>query len=509
MIALFFLIGSLSVHAQEQPNQAIPTDVIHEFYQTRDMKPLWFTGRFTSSTRQDAAMKILENSWTHGLNSDHYLNDLVFDENTNTIEKDMRLTASVLRYMNDMTSMRVASQTEDNKTKYWRAPLVPAEILAQMGRVSKPEKIIESVQPKGKLYNSLREELIFLMTSAPDPKLNVIKANKIMKFGNAYPEIPMIRERLGLSAPIDEGINLYDEALAVEVMKIQKAHGLETDGIIGKNTLDVINRTREDKIAQIIVNMERLRWMDEQRPEKYVLVNIPSATLWAVKDGETALEMPVIIGKIARPTISFKTEISGVRFNPNWTVPKTIKNDDFLPALQSDPLALTKKGISIFYDGDLVDPVSVDWTKVTTRGMSNLRIVQDSGDSNPLGKVRIIMANPFDIYLHDTNQRESFKKDDRALSSGCIRVAQPEKLADFILSANDGWTWEGMEKMISSGKMRDVPAKEKIPVYIVYQTVWLNADGKIIYGKDVYGQDKRLYNQLKNNNYIPILVTSN
>src|SRR5690606_26433776 len=146
-----------------------------------------------------------------------------------------------------------------------------------------------------------------------------------------------------------------------------------------------------DRMIQIIANMERLRWLDQSRPERYVLVNIPSASLWAVDNGKVELEMPVIVGKEARPTYSFKTEISGVRFNPNWTVPPTIQKDDFLPMLLEDPMALTKRGIIIKYQGREVDPSKVDWSKVNRENIMNVRMVQAPGDDNPLGKVRVIM----------------------------------------------------------------------------------------------------------------------
>jgi murein L,D-transpeptidase YcbB/YkuD len=123
-------------------------------------------------------------------------------------------------------------------------------------------------------------------------------------------------------------------------------------------------------------------------------------------------------------------------------------------------------------------------------------MIQNPGDDNPLGKVRVIMENPFNIYLHDTNHREMFDKNDRALSSGCIRVSKPEELANFILMHNEGWTREGMDKMIASGRMRDIKTDAPLPVYIMYQTVWLDDQGRLIYGRDVYGQDAHLYSIL-------------
>src|SRR5690606_4328789 len=133
------------------------------------------------------------------------------------------------------------------------------------------------------------------------------------------------------------------------------------DGGIGPATQKILNLSRLDKINQLVANLERQRWMDRVKPEKYVMVNIPSATLWAVEKGSAALQMKVIVGKETRPTNSFKTTITGVRFNPTWTVPPTIKREDYLPKLAEDPEYLSKRGIEIKYEGRTVDPLSVDW----------------------------------------------------------------------------------------------------------------------------------------------------
>lgn len=481
-------------------------DTILAFYEQRGMKSLWIRGAGDFQPRFDAALKILSQSWTHGLSPSDYkiadIQKLLAEDAPQARQKaDILLTDSVLSYVQDMTGMRGGATAGDKQYKYWRAPMGADVVLQNIQKSANPISVLTAIEPKGKLYQSLRRELISLSALPDDSGFKPIRIDGAIRPGKNHPKVPELRARVMGDASSDT-TNLYDEPLAVEIMKLQKFHGLETDGVVVGRTLELINMKRSDKIAQILANMERLRWIDDGRPQRYVLVNIPSASLWAVDDGQVALEMPVIIGKTARPTYSFKTEITGVRFNPNWTVPPTIKKEDFLPALQADPDALTKRGIRMSYNGETIDPSTVDWSKVTAKGIQNLRMIQNPGDDNPLGKVRVIMENPFNIYLHDTNHREIFDKDERALSSGCIRVSQPEKMADFILNKNDGWTWDGMEKMISSGRMRDVKTKETLPVYIMYQTVWLDADGRLVYGRDVYGQDEKLFKILKKANSI-------
>ena len=474
-------------------------DILTVHYMNRDMRPIWVRGNGSFQPRVAGILKILEESWTHGLNPERYhiedIQKLSSEMSSdNQLELDLLISDAVVRYAHDLTGMRDAGMG-DKATKYWREPVKSNVLLQEVSDAADPVTLIRNLEPSHNLYGALRKELIEL-ASEPEQNFKPIKIGKSIKPGKSSPAIPDIRERLGLT-PMVENVDVYDEPLAVAVMKVQKDYGLDTNGVIDTNVMRVINRTNEDKIWQIVANMERLRWIGEGRPERYVIVNIPSANLWAVEDGKVVLEMPVIVGKQARPTYSFKTEITDVRLNPNWSVPPTIKREDFLPALQADPYSLTKRGIKLTVGRNEIDPGKVDWTKVTNKDLAVLRMTQPPGDQNPLGKVRVIMENPYNIYLHDTNHRELFDGKERNLSSGCIRVSKPEELAAFILGENKDFTDEGMKKIIKSGSMRDVPTDKGIPVYVTYQTVWLNAEGKLVYGQDVYGQDAKLAEILK------------
>lgn len=471
------------------------------FYEARGMKPIWVRGFSAFQPRVSAVLAILEESWTHGLNPSQYRVDEIraMAQNINSENRltlDFAMSDAVIRYARDLTGMRGQGRSADRMLTYWREPLDTAKILEMAATSANPVEKLRGLEPAHNLYQALRAELMRLVAEAPETDAKPLAVKGAIRPGKTHASIPAIRARMGLpSAEAKETV--YDEALAVRVMTLQRSNGITPDGVIAGRTLEIISMTNEAKIWQIMANMERLRWIEAGRPDKYILVNIPSATLWAVEEGAVKLEMPVIIGKTARPTYSFKTEITGVRFNPNWTVPPTIKSQDFLPALREDPTTLARKGIRVFHQGRELDSTQVDWNTVSRKDLGRLRMVQSPGDDNPLGKVRVIMENPYNIYLHDTNHREMFDKGERALSSGCVRVSQPEKLADFILSANAEWTWERMEKMIDSGRMRDISAETKMPVYITYQTVWLDSDGRLVYGRDVYGQDAKLAEILK------------
>jgi murein L,D-transpeptidase YcbB/YkuD len=258
-----------------------------------------------------------------------------------------------------------------------------------------------------------------------------------------------------------------------------------------------MNKTPQEKFYQIIANLERLRWLEDNKPGKYVLVNIPSSTLWAVENEQVVHEMPVVVGRKDRPTLSFITEITGVRFNPTWTVPPTIKRKDYLPMLRENPMSLAEKGIDLRYEGQSIDPNSVNWVNFPEDELPNLQMVQGPGDTNPLGHIRILMPNQYNIYLHDTTTPEYFQASERMFSSGCVRVKEPASLATFILKENQNWSDTFIEDKLATGKTADIATSRKIPVYLLYLTTWLNDDGSLSYGPDIYEWDKLILEELK------------
>ncbi|MFA5591939.1 MAG: L,D-transpeptidase family protein [Micavibrio sp.] len=517
LVAVLSLLAAAPVHSQPpqlasghspQEIKYHNDDIIKAHYAPAASLPIWVRGAGAFQPRIDAVLEILEESWTHGLNPAHYRVTEIRERKKNfghssKMELEMLISDSVLRYIHDLSSMRGQPQSADAKNKFWREPLDRAALLKDLSSTRDPVATIRGYAPHYALYQALRQELVRL-AALPDRDAKPIRSGgELLKPGRSYAQIPAIRARLGLSDP-ETRLNAYDEPLAVEIMAFQRSYGLKADGIIGPKTLDLLNISNRDRMMQIIANMERLRWMNEGRPDRYVLVNIPSATLWAVEDGEARLTMPVIVGKTARPTYSFRTEITGIRFNPNWTVPPTIKRKDFLPMLQQDPYALSERGIGIYYQGRPIDPGQVDWHTIDPRDLASLRMTQSPGDDNPLGKIRVLMENPYNIYLHDTNNPSLFSQPERELSSGCIRVAEPHRLAEFIMGRNEKWNENSLRRYIDSGRMRDIQADEALPVYITYQTVWLDTNGRLIYGRDVYGQDKILIDLLQKRDFIHI-----
>ncbi|MCB1783351.1 MAG: L,D-transpeptidase family protein [Alphaproteobacteria bacterium] len=504
----------------------LDSDALDEFYTVRDGAPFWIKkGRLNSQGNE--LLKILERSWVEGLNPAAYhvqsIQSLL--EKTKSRKKnqdneaedrillnlELLLSDAYVHYVRDMSGMRIKPEELGLDASDWRTPVTPSQALGFLKDGANITSLLSGLEPKGQTYQTMKSELLSLLKAeAASPEtFKPIHIEGIIRPGRGNGAIPKIREKLGLPEVEQVRSYTYDDALVSAVIAFQAKNGLSADSVIGPQTIEALNKGRKDKILQIIVNMERLRWLSDDKPDRFVVVNLPSATLWAIEDGKVKVEMPVVVGRAERPTPPFRTLISGVRFNPQWTVPPTILEEDILPKLREDPNYLADKGMEI-YDGykpdsQTLDPASIDWNNVSLNQAKALRFVQMAGDNNPLGRIRILMPNRYDVYLHDTNHPELFSALERTQSSGCVRMRYPEKMADFVMARETDWSNEKMHQILKSGKTKDIAIREKIPVFLLYYTAWVGGDGKILYGEDIYDRDKKLLQALKTIDGIPKL----
>lgn len=483
--------------------------VIRAHYKDNDKELIWLDRFGDDHARANMILSLLKSSWTHGLNPETYnvsmLEAMLQSHGSHErLGLDIMLTDALLNYAQDLTGFRVDPTLVRQKADYWRMAADPKDIFQHLLKADDLEKAVDALAPQSALYEQMREELITL-GQRPEEASEPFQLEGILRPGDGHKKVAEVRERMGIQeAP--RGPYYYDDDLALAVMELQRKNGLKPDGIIGSKTVSLMNRTKEDMIRQLVVNLERMRWLERDKPEKYVLVNVPSATLWAVENGAVKLEMPVIVGRKGRETRSFKTEITGVRVNPNWTVPPTIKRRDFLPRLKEDPYALTENGIEFIRGygskAETLDPASIDWQNLSWPELNKIRMVQGPGPDNPLGRVRVIMPNIYNIYLHDTNTPEYFSRSTRALSSGCVRVKNPEALAHFIMKGQRGWNNAYFQYLLDRGEMVDVKTSNKIPVYLMYQTIWLDDQGKMVFGPDIYNDDEDLFEVLESHQHV-------
>lgn len=500
---------------REVPKDISLTDAsaINAFYEARNYEPVWVEKSLLGNTQIDELLELWKASWQHGFNPSQYHIDRIeelngfFETGDNNYLLDVLVTDAIIRYGQDLLGMRVRAKDVEVASRYWRQAPSAIEVIKYVSGYGDAAQALRRLEPQGKLYRSLQKELARLYRIQDEKPQVQVKLDGVIRPGDEHQTVLSVRQRMGFDPDqATEGTYYYNQKLVDAVVAFQKAHGLTPDGVIGMHTAKLMNMGSRDRIDQILVNLERLRWMEQQKPTRYIMVNVPSATLWAIDKGRVQFEMPVVVGRKKRQTNLFTTEITGVRVNPTWTVPPTIKKEDYLPELQQDPYYLADRGIEISYDGMTLDPIEVDWAALTIDDVKAYRMVQGSGASNPLGLFRVVMDNPYNIYLHDTPTKSYFKRASRALSSGCIRLQDAEKLTDFIFAHNELWTPERKKEILEAGKMREIRAERPLPVYIVYQTVWHDDQGRIVYGNDIYGRDTVLLNLLKRQNDIPVQV---
>jgi murein L,D-transpeptidase YcbB/YkuD len=482
-------------------------DTMKAFYSARDNFPIWAKDDPSQEVAR-GALAVLENSWTHGLNPNHYnvskIRNLI--DRPFKIQKaqlELLLTDSVMRYGSDMTRMRADAKKIRQEVEYWREPVPTDVLLRNLSVEERPHEALRGLEPKNELYAALRTELIRLsgMTTSFDHLLPIDFKSPYFFPGKDHKDVAKLRQRMGLKHDPSKGSKyIYDDALVASVKRFQKDHGVEPDGIIGPQTLSLLNHTVESKMQQVIANMERIRWEKQDMPDRYIEVNIPSQTLVAVDHGQIEHRMDVVVGMRWRQTKVFESEVTGVRLNPTWTVPLRLKMEDFLPKLRKDANYLADKQIELIKgygrNAEKLDPKTINWKKVGWREMGEMRMVQVPGDHNALGRVRILMPNKYNIYLHDTNHKELFARQSRTLSSGCVRLSDPEKIAHFVLKGTEGWSEAKMREILDTGEKTDLDAARKFPTYIRYYTMWLDENGKLIYGADVYRRDARLVKAL-------------
>ena len=324
--------------------------------------------------------------------------------------------------------------------------------------------------------------------------------DKVVKVGYLHPDIEVLRKKLDQYFTYDVVNNdpfYFDQQLSDALKKYQAKMGLQSDGVIGPQTLAMLNRGPEEERKQILINMKRLQSPEwSARPDLRIEVDIARYWLTAYENNKIAFEMPVVVGTNERQTNRFSTVMTGVRLNPGWTLPPTIKSEDYIPKLRTNPEWVSGQGVMIYSSWDdnaePIDPTTIDWNFLSDNEIRAMRFYKLAGDNNPLGRFRFLMNNKYDIYLHDTNQKYLFNKDNRAYSSGCVRVYNPRKIVEFLLKDDPKWTSQRIDQVLEKGDTYNVRASRSIPVYFDYKTAWLDEQGDLVLGNDIYNLDNKV-----------------
>lgn len=355
---------------------------------------------------------------------------------------------------------------------------------------------IRALEPQYPEYQSLKRALRSFKEREQALEPAMIPQGPTIKAGMSGERITVMRDRLNYLGYEAGDADIYDAKMIEAVKAFQRTHLLEPDGAPGRRTIAELNRTNEDRIKQIEINLERWRWMPKSMGEHYVAVDIPGFRYSVMRDGAEVLSARTVVGRGDRKTPVFMSPMSYIVFSPYWHVPRSMAVRDFLPRLKRDPYALNRSRIKVLRGGQEVDPGSIDWSQYSSNNFP-FQLRQDPGDHNSLGRVKFMFPNEHAIYLHDTPSKSLFNRTSRDFSSGCVRIENPEELAEYFLG-EAGWN----QKRIGAAFKRSSEAHvslandKKIPVYTLYMTTRVEGD-TISFRADIYSKDKVLIETLK------------
>ncbi len=295
---------------------------------------------------------------------------------------------------------------------------------------------------------------------------------KVLKMGDSSAAVLEMRKYFIITGDMQSNNNnvIFDSSLYNGLVHFQERMGLSTDGAAGPGVFREMNVPVEKRIEQIIVNMERSRWVPVNLQSNYIVVNIPEYKLHVYENNNPVWDMNVVVGQPAHKTVIFNGEIKYVVFSPYWNIPPGIMRNEVLPGIRANSNYLARH--------------NMEWNGGNVR--------QKPGPNNSLGLVKFLFPNSFDIYLHDTPAKSLFGESSRAFSHGCIRLAEPEKLADYLLRNDSAWNKTSIYNAMHAGREKYVTLKNPEPVFIAYFTSWVSADGVLNFRNDVYKRDGRL-----------------
>lgn len=487
---------------------ALPTSAalgdLRKAYTARGHYPVWL-GSANQNARLQALSKRLNAAYEDGLGSVQFRapQQPSPDANATALARvELDASRSFLSFVSELHGINPKS-IKLRRSPMPRPPALAPELLLARAAVATDLALhLQTIGPKNHFYVGLRGALKHyrgLRASGGWPKWT---GHKRLQQGMRHPEVRALRERLFASGDLLADAldsDWYDDDLVTAVNRFQRRNGLEPDGDVGPNTQRALGYTVEQRINQILVNMERARWMGKSLGERFVVINIPGFDLEVREGDQIALAMPVIVGRKKRGTPLYSSEVTRLEFNPYWGIPDSIARKDILPKLKTNPAYLA--GMRVYQKGQgypytELDRHSVDWESLSATEPFPYYFRQDPGPENALGRVKFLFDNPFDVYMHDTPSappsQRLFSRASRAFSSGCIRLEQPIAMAQYLLTSQTGWDKERIQGALDRGKNVRLDLNQPISVHLVYQTVWMDGHGRVQFRQDIYGRDHKL-----------------
>ena len=487
-------------------------DQVEQAYQSVDFQPLWVhDGRPTAQARQvietlskadESGLSPADYDATHLRTEAERLASAPSPDARDVGLFDSALTVSTMRYVSDSYVGRIDPRRVNFSFDSDHRDLDLAKLIPELAHDEAPQRRLAEFEPPLPVYGRLKQALAHLRELARRTDLEPVPSIPVLHPGESDDAVPALRHFLTALGDLPPDTTappnprLYDEGLVAAVQHFQRRHGLDADGVIGRNTLREMQVPLAARVRQIELAMERLRWLPYRLASRYILVNIPEFRLRAFDGGQPGgpLAMKVVVGSAVGKTETpiLYADMKYVVFRPRWNVPYSIALKEMLPRLRRDPGYLDAQDLEIVdHSGNTVPgPAAGDVLPRVSSGA--LRLRQRSSPHNALGLVKFLFPNQEHVYLHDTPAKTLFRRSRRDFSHGCIRVEDPVALAEFVLRGQDDWSREHILHAMDGPRRQWVTLRSPFPVYLFYTTVVVESDGDLFFFDDIYGHDARL-----------------
>ncbi|WP_411727744.1 L,D-transpeptidase family protein [Methyloglobulus sp.] len=510
----------------KQANFSNRIEDLDALYKRANYKLLWLGDDATTAKNTADALELLANASSQGLIQENYDAEMLRKKFnlaltlTPTAYKelalyDTALSIAVLRFLHDIHYGRVNPHGINFNLQLREKKLTDFPVLIKdsmsLNTISQLPLLVE---PKLQQYQKLKSALAtYRLITAKSPSFKFIVKGKLRP-GEHHPQLAELNIFLAGVGDLPESATInsaeknpkYTDNIVEGVKKFQIRHGLAADGTIGPATATAINEPLAQRITQIELAMERLRWLPELNVGRSIIVNIPAFQLWAIDDindtDPNIINMRVVVGKaLKNQTPVLMAQMSFIEFMPYWNVPANILKGEILPKLIRNPDYLFSQNMEIVpSSGHSATPVSVNNDTIEKLKRGVLRVRQRPGNKNSLGKVKFIFPNKDDVYLHDTPANSLFSKSRRDFSHGCVRVENPIALTEFALRNQGKWDSDTIKKAMKSPITRRVILQQPIPVLFFYTTSFIDQNNNLAFYQDIYGHDAVLLEALKKNN---------
>ncbi len=474
--------------------------VLDAFYRGRDDRPAW-----QRQGQVKALQRAIELSPEDGLTPGDFQGQVVtsvlggkaITDLTGSARDDaeLLLTDSLLRYLHHRLFGKVDPVAIDRK-RNGADPATLEVLVSQLDGALAARDLgdhLAHLVREPVFYTRLKEGLAHYRKVAANGSWKAVPEGGKLALGSRDQRVVALRDRLrasgeyGFAGSADPKV--FDRALHEAVKTFQRSHGLAADGVVGPNTLGELNVSAAQRVDQIRVNLERMRWVYRDLPEDYLLVDVVVFQVNLMQGGEVTWSTKAQVGREDRQTPTFRDRLEYLELNPTWTVPPTILKDDILPKARVNPGYVAKKGLkAIDRNGRNVPLSAVNWNLPARAFPYTLR--QDGGGKKAaLGRIKFMFPNRFSVYLHDTPSRHLFNRPVRMTSSGCVRVDKPFELAELVLRQPERWDQAKLQQVVDKGKTRSVRLKEPLEVILAYWTAEGLGDGQVRFRSDIYGRD--------------------